>query len=426
MSRLKKLSTCTAGGTIVIMALFNQTTFKRTLIGLFLFLLPTQLGTFFFMKFSYIHGVRVDYLAPAIYLTDILFLVLCALFWQHVKAHIQKHFRTYSIFFILTIVNISLSLYPLWALYSALKMFQVIVLYVIFSSLRLSSQDILISFGLASVLQLFLTLLQFAQKSSIQGVFYYFGERFMTLSTPGIAKASFFGEQIVRPYGTFSHPNSLGGFFLLIYSYILLLPSKSILKPVVLGLSAMLVLISFSKLAIFTFVLINIGYFIFHYSVQCRMCTIARFSLLLVVAGVFLQTHADPLSLEKRLWLFKQSINVIISNPIMGTGFGHHLFAHATFPDQYSYFFLQPVHNIFALFIMQTGIPFAGYCVFLSIQYVRRHTDQLKKFGMYMLFVIVLTGSGDHYWLTLQQNMLLVGVLWGLMIGQRVPSPKRQ
>ncbi|MBP9798207.1 O-antigen ligase family protein [Candidatus Woesebacteria bacterium] len=394
------------------------TTLKRLVIGAFLFLLPTQLGTFFFMDFSYIHGVRVDYLAPAIYLTDILFLVLCAFFWKHIITHIQRHIKPYSILFAFGLINISLSLYPVWALYSVLKICQIIFLYIIYASIRLKPSDVLIAFGLSAVLQLFLTLVQFGQKASVQGVFYYFGERYMSLSTPGIAKAAFFGEQILRPYGTFSHPNSLAGFFLLVYSFLLLLPSKSILKPVVLSLCAMLVLISFSKLAIFTFVLINIGYFIFHYTVSCRMCTIARFSLLLVVTGVFLQTHADPLTLEKRVWLFKQSLSIIWNNLLMGTGFGHHLFAHANFPDAYSYFFLQPVHNIFALFLMQAGILITCFSVFFLINHLKSNLSQIKKYGMYMLFVLALTGSGDHYWLTLQQNMLLVGTLWGLMIGQ--------
>lgn len=404
------------------MTFLSEIQVKKLLGLLFLFLLPTQLGTFFFMNFSYIHGVRIDYLAPALYTTDIIFFALLIVFFRQIIAYIQAHSRETCVLCVLIAVSISLTMHQFWALYSVLKLIQIVCLFVIFSSIRLSSNEILTTFGLSSVVQLFLTLVQFAQKSSLQGAFYYIGERYMTVSTPGIAKASFFGEEILRPYGTFSHPNSLGGFFLLMYSFVMLMPSKSILKPIVLGLCAMLVLISFSKLAIFTFVIINIGYFIFHYSKKCTICTISRFTLLLVVAAIFLHTQSDPLSLQKRISLFTQGISVIKDNLLFGTGFGHHLYAQADFPSTYSYFFLQPVHNIFILFVMQAGVIVSGIIFFYLWKHLRKHAVQIRKYGGYMICVILLTGAGDHYWITLQQNMLLLGTLWGLMIGQNSSS----
>ena len=44
---------------------------NKTLSILFLLLLPTQLGKHFFFDFSYLSGVRVDYLAPTVYLLDV-------------------------------------------------------------------------------------------------------------------------------------------------------------------------------------------------------------------------------------------------------------------------------------------------------------------------------------------------------------------
>jgi len=37
-----------------------------------IFFLPTQLGTFFFIPESYISGIRIDYLAPTVYFTDLI------------------------------------------------------------------------------------------------------------------------------------------------------------------------------------------------------------------------------------------------------------------------------------------------------------------------------------------------------------------
>ena len=51
---------------------------NKILFFLFLLFLPTQLGKHFFLDFSYLSGVRVDYLAPTIYLTDTI-IFLCAI-----------------------------------------------------------------------------------------------------------------------------------------------------------------------------------------------------------------------------------------------------------------------------------------------------------------------------------------------------------
>src|SRR3989338_7356441 len=63
--------------------------FSSFLLFLFILLLPTQLGKHFFFDFSYLSGVRVDYLAPTIYLTDILALLLLIInfksFWHFLK-----------------------------------------------------------------------------------------------------------------------------------------------------------------------------------------------------------------------------------------------------------------------------------------------------------------------------------------------------
>src|SRR3990167_5668102 len=49
---------------------------NKVLFFLFLILLPTQLGKHFFIPLSYLSGVRVDYLAPTVYLTDLIVFLL--------------------------------------------------------------------------------------------------------------------------------------------------------------------------------------------------------------------------------------------------------------------------------------------------------------------------------------------------------------
>jgi hypothetical protein len=77
---------------------------------------------------------------------------------------------------------------------------------------------------------------------------------------------------------------------------------------------------------------------------------------------------------------------------------------------------LQPVHNIFLLFLSQTGILLTGFVGFV---FYKIHAVYKKKISFMMfsyIFVVVITGMFDHYWLTLQQNFLVMGVVGGMIL----------
>ena len=52
----------------------------QLLFSLLILLLPTQLGRHFWPSYSFVFGLKVDYLSPTLYLTDI-FLVLTLIAW---------------------------------------------------------------------------------------------------------------------------------------------------------------------------------------------------------------------------------------------------------------------------------------------------------------------------------------------------------
>src|SRR3989338_9410931 len=58
---------------------------ENALFFLTLLFLPTQLGRHFWPSFSYILGIRTDYLSPTLYLTDILILLLFIFFIASLK-----------------------------------------------------------------------------------------------------------------------------------------------------------------------------------------------------------------------------------------------------------------------------------------------------------------------------------------------------
>jgi hypothetical protein len=285
--------------------------------------------------------------------------------------------------------------------------------------------------AVGGALQLALAIAQFKTKSAIQGLFYFLGERALSSATPGIAKASLFGEQILRPYGTFSHPNSLGGFYALLFAWGLWIKPKSPalrhLRLALLTLCLLLILISFSKGAIITTLIVFVAHFFAKRKKasskkHCTACLIGRGFIAVSVAGLFLLAQGDTFALDKRLMLMQQALGTLARSPILGTGLGHHLYAHAQYTTSYAYFFLQPVHNIFLLFFMQTGVLLGGFSAWKVGAWIKKNVR--RKQVLFILLVIALTGMIDHYWLTLQQNMLLMGTILGFATSVRKPAAK--
>jgi hypothetical protein len=381
---------------------------------LFLFLLPTQLGKHFFLPISYLSGVRIDYLAPTLCLTDILFFVLLLI---HTKT-ILIFLRQRTMIGVLTIFTLSaiFALAPSIAAYKLLKVLQVLSLFAIFKNTQLSIPSVALTLGAGALLQLILSVLQFANGHTMQGLFYYLGERYITLSMPDIAKASLFGVEILRPYGTFSHPNSLAGFYLLIYTFVLTRNSLvPWLKYGTLLTTSSLILLSFSKIAIASFLLITIAHLVLtKFYKHCLLCFIARVGMLLTVAAIFFIAQGDVLGLEKRISLMKDSLTIISHYPLFGVGPGNYLVAQHGFAIRYPFFFLQPVHNIILLFLTELGLIGGGVILYYLARSMKRYMRSISF--LLCLGVVLITGMFDHYWLTLQQNMLVLPVVFGLLI----------
>lgn len=394
---------------------------NKILFFLFLLFLPTQFGKHFFLDFSYLFGIRVDYLAPTIYLIDILiFLIAVANFKT-----ITRFFRNKKILFclFLLLINILFSKLTLISIYWFIKIIELLIIVSLGKIILITLKEkfFLVALLLSGLLEFFLSFYQLINKHSIQGIFYYFGERLLTLSIPGVAKASVQGVEFLRPYGTFSHPNSLAGFFLLLYFFVLIYKKFNhylILKHLFLFISSILIFISFSKVAIISYLILNTSYFILNTKIRCQICKFARLATAFIVSLVFLQATTDPLTINKRIELIKNSTMIIFNNPIFGVGLGSYLIEQIKYPSKYYLFFNQPVHNIFLLFISETGLVIGGILLYLTVN--RLIKQKLTKNQWLLIFIIVFTGFFDHYWLTLQQNFLLMGLIMGVTLSRGV------
>lgn len=373
--------------------------FSDIILFLFLFLLPTQLGRHFFFPWSYLSGQRIDYLAPTLYLTDLLIIFIILLNFRT----LIRFFKNKTLLFILAALAINIFFATSYetVVYRYLKILELIAVFVIFYKSIFDKKLVSNAFLAGALFQTILAIWQFAAKSSVQGFFYFFGERYLTLSSPDIAKASLNGIEFLRSYATFSHPNSMAGFYLLVYTFFL---NKK--KPLLLFLCTILIFLSFSKIAIIGFLLINIIYLFKNLSKNnCLPCDFSKLILFIVASLVFLNAQSDPQSMAKRIELAKQALVIISQNPIWGMGLGNYLIAQKKIGTDLLFYTPQPVHNIFLLIISEVGIIISGIIFFFLRKF-------LARWGICIL-VIIWTGFFDHYWLTLQQNLLLMGVILG-------------
>jgi O-antigen ligase len=327
---------------------------------------------------------------------------------------------------------------PLVGLYGFLKLLEFVFLgfYTAFNIKKLRLSTVLALFSIGIIFESFLSILQYFHQGSIGGIFYFFGERTFNGQTPGIANASINGELVLRPYGTFSHPNVLAGFLVIAMTLILsgIKNYESRIKRIVfiltLTIGTIALFLTLGRIAIVVWVLI-LGFFI----VRKFLIHNSYFLILLIVVFLFLGL-TTPLgvrftdirltdeSIVVRQELIKSSLLMVKNNPFFGVGLNNFLIELPDYQKIKNYFTdLQPVHNIFLLVAAQTGIVgLIFFLWFIGKTYkrimnhesrIRHRTPIIHNSKFIILSTALVLGFFDHYFLTLQQGQLLFSFILG-------------
>ncbi len=380
------------------------------------FVLPTQLALHIWPSWSYIHGVRSDYLALYISLVDVMVVIVLIAYYRDTVQLIRKsHAGLILLIGLLVATNTIVSYAPFHTLVWWIRLLSLgLALYTILRSGRKSLSMMLWGLVGVSILQSALVILQASSQSSIQGIWYLLGERMLTPSLPGVATISVEGREYLRPYGTFSHPNTLAGFYLLVHFFMRwlgehdLTPSERRAVLVLQYLSPFLILASFSKTAIAVYVLGTIVLVIADRDYRrCVLCLGARTITLLVLLAVFMIPAGDPASISKRLTLSAQAARVIWDHALWGVGAGSYIIAQSALPTKTALTALyQPVHNIALLGFAELGI--AGTMI---VWVIIRRIRIMVTGGVHawvLCGAVIATGMFDHYWLTQMQTRALL------------------
>jgi O-antigen ligase len=397
---------------------------ERYLVNLFVFLIPTQLALHFWLPGSFVFGIRVDYLAPSIYLTDILFVLIVAVWMVQERSMLLRNLETYKKYIVPAAVFIALNIFVSanWPI-TLFRWVRLAEFFFIFCYFKLRAKKInlnvakiifcsLILFSLIGVSQVVLG-------GTVGGLLYYLGERNFNISTPGIALAQINGAQFLRAYSTFSHPNSFAGYAGVAIIYLLInnFFARNMWHLLGYGIILLSLVLTNSVWAILSLTIVA---FLILIRKKANWSAYGMKSLILLIIALSIITPlvaskypgvvtALASTVGERVGLSIIALKMIGENFFLGVGLGNFI---GVIPNYLSGvsgpWLLQPVHNIYLLFFSETGI--IGLVALLNLLWRKA----APKFYAIIVFVL-LTGALDHYWATLQQNGLLLALILGVL-----------
>lgn len=372
------------------------------LFSLLAFLLPFQLSYHFKNLATPIFGFNIDYLIPAIYISDVavLFLLVAYLLKNKLKLS-AKQFVFFVAYLVFITLNVYGSQYLIPAIYKWFKVTELITLILIIknSSEIKIYKHFLKPLSISIIIVCLLAIWQFLEKGSIGGIFYFLGERTFRFLDPGIKPS---------PYSTFSHPNSLSGFLAVFLVMILKFKNKfkNLYFYPLLVLVITTIILS-NSLNVYIALILTLIFF----RLKIEKKLLFTFLGVVTLASVFINFLPTlDRSIIDRQKLAKASVEVFSKSPLVGIGLNSFipnlLNTNYIFENSWQ---LQPVHNIYLLVLSETGV--LGILFFCSLFFLNPIS--------YLLYPVLLTGLFDHYWLTLQQNMLMFAILVGFSLRKK-------
>lgn len=415
-------------------------------------MIPTQLGKHYWGEWSSVFGVRIDYLSIIIYLTDIVWVLwtinqlrITRQKLKHLdgranyQLRIKKLFTFRNIVLLLMMgVNVIFAQNKVVAVYRWLRIGQWWLTWRLVSKNK--KKIIKYLFWIIPgwiILESFLGLAQVINAGSLNGIWWWLGERRFTLGGIGIAQMRWLDEGMIRAYGTFSHPNSMAGFLLLAWWWWRKKDTRNEKLETriwywIVNWSAVLGIILAGSRTIWV---MTIGLMIYEQMIKTPRTPLNEggqkyikmfLGKIFLVAGIVMLVLGvvninyrvsdflggwDSEGWQKREWLGLSSLKMIRSNPLFGVGAGNFLVRLMEYRVG-NFYWLQPVHNIFLLAWSEIGI--IGLLAISGLALGKVMKINFKKYG-WLLFIVIVTGMGDHYWLTLPQNSWLLAIIFGLL-----------
>lgn len=442
-------------------------TFNKFVLWLVLFVLPWQ--TRYVINATYFKDNFVEYSSMAIYLTDVLIVLLLLtsipIFFRKNKFNLGPKFIFWPLVMLLLWMWVSI----IWTkgigldylvsinFASHFTLFGLFYLYLI--NFVKNIKDIIWPVILGLVVQSGVAIYQYYLNSSVG--LRLTGESVLDSSKSGIPVVIVEGIRKLRAHGSLPHANILGGIlaiWLIVLSAWFYAVKKTwkhyLIWLIFIVLSISLVL-SFSRAAWLVFglgVLTAIVVVWFKYPKKTKRIILPSLLIILVVTSfAFNQRQAifsrfnleqpiESISIKSRQQQFDSFKSVFIKYPILGVGAGQYVpylykinqetEGWSYRPDLSGWVYnptgkidnYEPVHNIFLLVLAELGI--VGFLIFLSL-FIGVLIEILRsKKKLFILsrtlaiawVAIFVLGMFDHYIWTLQQGKLLMFTILSLIV----------
>jgi len=428
---------------------------------LLVFLLPFNFRHIF--NFASTQDIQYfkENLQYSLFAFDIVFLITL-FFWLLKKKTAKINWAFILLATYLVANSLIVSPDPNTSLYNSLRFVEVLIFFLIIISVTYSQKffkKTLYVIFISGVFQSAIALLQFAFQKSLG--LKYLGESVLSPQIPGVAKLSLPGEKLIRAYGTFPHPNTLGAFLFMsliagLYfalkrdwkipfsfpqkSKVLRLKKKTkrllgkihftiglalIFTGTVAAFSrsvwlvtALLTIVLVLELFIFnkyrfksvfksvflTIFILGSAFFLFREFIPARLC-----------AG---NCQDESLTLRQDYSQFSQKI--IVSNPLTGIGIGQFVpvFKEKN-PSNLENWDLQPVHNFYLIAWSETGL--IGFILiffffFNKFNFANPIPCLETRLFFFLASGFLILGLFDHYFWTLPQGQFIFWLSLALFV----------
>lgn len=393
----------------------------------------------------YVHGLRVDYLIPKLPLSLLVGVLLSIVGWKYIRPRTETIVSSpvwwsIVIFSILLVARQTLTQRPISAFFLLSLWISAIWLRHCWRQLLPQLRPIIVWWGImaAAAAQTVLGWYQLLTQRSLTP-YYLFGEPNLS-SWNGLTRGTWFGQELILPYGATPHPNVLAGFLVVIWylswhwlqrvvrnqlqdrhRFFYLLTWKLLTAALIglvvatqslsglcsLILAALLIILQIYRPShVFTSKQIKIG----------LLVGILSLAVIPVLLNIFVNTWSTlggDLSWERRNELFLTAMEMWRQNPVWGVGVNHF----TVWQEQYRsgseiVRFVQPAHTVFWLLTAETGLVGLTICAMLAWATIINFPKKQHYTWEVWAWILLLPAAAlDHFWLTQQVGLATVVLL---------------
>lgn len=431
---------------------------------LFIFLLPWQTRLIYHQ--GNINGGNWEYGTFSLYATELLlgliFVLIIILALKQIRlAGIKTNIQKLDILLISFFVFCALSI--IWSINAYLSWQHLIVLMEALALLYLASRigwnytKMAIAFSASALIQASIAIYQFSMQTVIGNK--WLGMASQLVEDGGVSVVEGSGRWL-RAYGSFSHPNMLGGFlviglFFLIgllfnyqkryynppwrVNYMLVLSALYLFSSLVIITYGLL--LSFSRSAWLGLIvaMLFIWIMLFWQKQKRLLWFFLKVNIvMLMVVVLFMANYGNLLfsrfdtssrleaqSISERQVGWEESLDIIKDNPLLGVGLGTYTVSlYNLNPSQPAYYY-QPVHNVDLLVMSELGI--VGWLIltiiiiYLLYLIFRKYGPEMNTETIIILtsfIVLLVIGIFDHYLWSLYFGLMFSFLIIGLLVNK--------